>query len=195
MPLIPFTPEWRRARDRMRDRAPRAARFVASLQHEPDDADVDWLASAATNGDLDHARWELRYARLALGVLAAQRDPLDDQTAADVVEALANAIRVDERSDPTLRPLVERQLNDRLAGYREALAARGGAAGTPEKLGRVLLAFASDGARSAGAPLGRAAALMVQYDASASETLRRVYGAAVLPEDVAPSRAPRTPRP
>jgi hypothetical protein len=182
--LIPFTPEWRTARDRTR----RAAAYVATLQHEPDEADVAWLAAAATNGDLDHARWELRYARLALGVLTAQRDALDDQTGSDIFAALSVALESDQRSDPALRPLVERQLNDRLSGYREALSSRGGSVGSAEKLGRVLLAFASDGARSAGAPLARAVEVLAAYSTSAADSLRGVYGVADLPDDIAPSQ-------
>lgn len=152
--------------------------FLTALQQEPDEADVAWLASVATGGDLDHARWELRYARLALGVLAAQRDALDDQTGSDVVAALSEALRGDRRIDPDLLPLVERQLNDRLSGYREALTSRGGAAGSGEKLGRVLLAFASDGARSAGSPLARAVQLLAGYGEGANDALRTVYGTA-----------------
>jgi hypothetical protein len=185
--MIPFTPEWRMARERSR----RAAAFLSALQQEPDEADVAWLAAVATGGDLDHARWELRYARLALGVLTAQRDALDDRTGSDVVAALSEVLRRDTRIDPDLLPLVERHLNDRLSGYREALTARGGAVGSGEKLGRVLLAFASDGARSAGSPLARAVELLAEYSASANGALRNVYGAAALPEDIAPSAAAR----
>ncbi|MBI1810184.1 MAG: hypothetical protein HYR75_09830, partial [Gemmatimonadetes bacterium] len=68
--MIPLTAEWRVDRERKR----RAGAFLAALRREPDDADVRWLADAAAQGDVDHARWELRYARLALGVLTAQRD-------------------------------------------------------------------------------------------------------------------------
>ncbi len=185
MALIPFTPEWRTARDRAR----RAALFLGALQHEPDEADVAWLAAAATGGDLDHARWELRYARLALGVLTAQRDALDDRTGSEIVAALSEALRADRRIDPDLLPLVERQLNDRLSGYREALTSRGGAVGSGEKLGRVLLAFASDGARSAGTPLKRAVELLSAYTDAANDALRSAYGTAELPDDVSPSEA------
>src|SRR5262245_1967900 len=59
----------------------KAEAFVAVLFREPDPADVQWLAEAATRGDTDHALWELRYARRALGLIAAQRDALDDRTA------------------------------------------------------------------------------------------------------------------
>ena len=62
---LPFTPAWRAGRERQR----RAAAVVAALAAEPDEADVAWLADAGANGDVDHARWELRYARAALGLL------------------------------------------------------------------------------------------------------------------------------
>jgi len=45
----------------------KAAKFAEALFREPDPADVEWLTKAATRGDVDHAQWELRYARRALG--------------------------------------------------------------------------------------------------------------------------------
>jgi hypothetical protein len=181
--LIPFSPEWHAARERRRQ----AAAFVTALRREPEEADVHWLASSAASGDLDHARWELRYAKWALAALSAQRDALDDRTASEVVDALLHAVREDPRVEPGMRVLAEHQLNDRLSGYREALHARGGAAGSGERLGRVLLSFASDGARSAGAPLARAVELLSGYMAEANEALRAAYGAASLPEHLPPS--------
>jgi hypothetical protein len=183
--LLPLTPEWRAARERKR----RAAAFLAAVRREPEDADVAWLAEAAARGDQDHARWELRYARIALAVLTAQRDALDDRTGSDVVAALGETVAGDQRVDPMMVELVGRQLNDRLSGYKEALVARGGPVGSGERLGRVLLAFASDGARSAGAPLPRAVELLSGYIAEANEALRAVYGEAALPEHLPPSEA------
>ncbi len=183
--LIPFTPAWRALRERRR----RAAAFLESVRTEPTDADVEWLAVSAANGDLDHARWELRYARLALAVLVAQRDALDDQTGSDVSAALSESLESDERIDPAMRILAERQINDRLSAYREALIARGGKVGSGERLGRVLLAFASDGARSAGTPLPRAVELLAGWMTEANDALRTIYGAAQLPEHIPPSEA------
>jgi hypothetical protein len=185
--LLPLTPEWRAARERRR----RAVVFLEAVRREPDDADVRWLAEAAARDDADHARWELRYARLALAVLAAQRDALDDRTGSDVVAALDEALRDDPRVELGMQELVARQLNDRLSGYREALIARGGTVGSGERLGRVLLAFASDGARSAGAPLPRAVELLSGYLAEANQALRAAYGEAALPEHLPPSEAAR----
>lgn len=183
--LLPLTPEWRAVRERKR----RAVAFLSAVRREPDDPDVAWLADAAARGDHDHARWELRYARIALAVLMAQRDALDDRTGSDVVAALDDALAGDPRIDPMMLDLVVRQLNDRLSGYKEALIARGGPVGTGERLGRVLLAFASDGARSAGAPLPRAVELLSGYVAEANEVLRAVYGEPTLPEHLPPSEA------
>lgn len=181
--LVPFTREWTVERERRR----RLSAAVSAIRREPDEADVAWLAAVATNGDLDHARWELRYARWALAALSSQRDALDDRTASEVVGALLRSLREDERVEPGLRALAEHQLNDRLSGYREAFHARGGEAGSGERLGRVLLAFASDGARSAGAPLPRAVELLGGYLADANEALRAAFGAVSLPEHLPPS--------
>ena len=185
MVLIPFTPEWRSERERER----RAVAFVARVRVEPLMEDASWLASSAASGDLDHAQWELRYARWSLAALSAQRDALDDRTASDVVRTLVESIRADQGIDPGMRALAEHQFNDRLTGYREAMSARGGLVGSGERLGRVLLAFASDGARSAGAPLPRAVELLSGYLAEANEALRAIYGAASLPEHIPPSEA------
>ena len=181
--LLPFTRGWTVERDRRR----RLAIVVSAVRREPDDADVAWLAAAATNDDLDHARWELRYARWALAALSSQRDALDDRTASEVVGALVQSLREDTRVEPGMRALAEHQLNDRLTGYREAFQARGGSAGSGERLGRVLLAFASDGARSAGAPLPRAVEVLSGYLAEANDALRAAYGAVALPEHLPPS--------
>jgi hypothetical protein len=183
--LLPLTPEWRAARERKR----KAIAFLSSVRREPDEADVTWLSEVAARGDTDHARWELRYARLALAVLTAQRDALDDRTGSDVVAALGDVLADDPRVDPMMLELVGRQLNDRLSGYKEALIVRGGPVGSGERLGRVLLAFASDGARSAGAPLPRAVELLSSYIAEANEALRAVYGEPTLPEHLPPSEA------
>ncbi len=183
--MIPFTPEWRAVRAREQQ----ARKYVAAALIEPADDDVQWLATAAAAGDSDHARWELRYARLAIAVCVAERDALDDRTGSEVVAALNAAFAVDGRVAADMRPLAERQLADRRQGYREAFLATGGVSGTAEKLGRVLLSFASDGARSAGSPLARATALLGGYVIEANTALRDAYGAAALPEHLPPSEA------
>lgn len=189
MPALPFIGAIlaRRRRRRL------AAAVVAQLFREPAEADVLWLSDAVAGGDVDHARWELRYARRALGLIAAQRDALDDRTASDVAAAIAAAFAIDAHVSPAHRPLAERQFNDRVTTYREALQSRGGTIGPADKLGRMLLAFASDSARTAGSPLARAITLMGAYLAEAGEALHGAYGGAPeLPEDRKPSEVARS---
>jgi hypothetical protein len=180
---LPFTQEWRDARERRR----RALLVVEGLRREPDEADVLWLADAAANGDADHARWELRYARAALGLIVAQRDSLDDRTAADLAAGLVQAMADDPRIAVDRRDLAARQFNERLQAYREAMQLRGGTVQAADRVGRCLLAFASDGARTAGTPLAYAIELLERHAADVADLLRAVYGEASLPEDVKPS--------
>lgn len=177
-----FWDEWRASRDQ---RA-RAAAYVASLFAEPAAEDVAWLAGSAAAGDADHARWELRYARRALGLLTAQRDALDDRTASLVARALGDALARDPAIAPGKLRVAERQLNTRLRAYGEALANRDGA-GSGWHLGRTLLEFA--GRRDAAAPelVTRASEILAHYLAEANASLRDRFGAAALPEHVAPS--------
>lgn len=181
--MIPFTPEWRAAKARVLQ----AKKYVVTVMADPTDDDAQWLAKAAAAGDEDHARWELRYARMSIGVFVAERDALDDRTGSEVAAALHEALASDERIAPDLRELAERQLSDRMQGYREAFHSSGGASGTAEKLGRVLLAFASDGARSAGTPLARAVSVLSGYALDCNAALRDAYGTASLPEHLPPS--------
>lgn len=181
-PVIPFTPEWRAARARLE----RARKYSATALTEPDAPAVTWLATTAAAGDEDHARWELRYVRMAIALFVAERDALDDQTSSDVAAAMRDAFARDERVSPDLRPLAERQYADRLQAYRDAFFGRG-TAGTSDRLGRVLLAFASDGTRSAGSPLARAIELLAGYSLECNAALREVYGTAQLPEHLPPS--------
>ena len=182
MPL-PFGSEWRAERERRRRTRGVVARFLS----EPDEADVAWLADAAANGDTDHARWELRYARAALGLLVTQRDALDDRTAAEVSAELLTALAEDPGIAVDRRELAERQFNERLSAYREAMNLRGGSVQAADRIGRCLLAFASDGARTAGTPLAYAIELLERYREESSEVLRSAYGEAHLPDDVKPS--------
>src|SRR5687767_15340147 len=118
-----FFDKWRSERQLQR----KASQFVDAIESEPASEDVAWLANTATRGDVDHSRWELRYARAALGLLVAQRDALDDRTAAEIAGALGRAMEQDARIAIDRRDLAERQLNERLQAYREAMHARGGA--------------------------------------------------------------------
>jgi hypothetical protein len=153
---------------------------------EPAPDDVRWLSETATHGDEDHARWELRYARQALGLLTAQRDALDDQTGSAVAHALAEALGRDKRVAPGKLGIAERQLNERITAYAEALGRREGA-GSGWHLGRALLRFA--GSRETVPPetVVRAAEIMARYLTEANEALREAFGAASLPDNERPS--------
>lgn len=165
----------------------RAVAYVGSITAEPSDDDCRWLAGLA-GGDTDHARWELRYARRALGLHVAGRDALDDRTASAVAEALTTVLRGDRNVAADKLDVVERQLNARLRGYGDALSQRGAGDPTAVRLARVLLAFS--GARDPGDPaaIARAGEILAGYITGANEALREQFGAASLPEDVAPSR-------
>lgn len=180
---LPFTKAWRIARERDR----RAKIVAEGFGREPDSADVAWLAEAAANGDEDHARWELRYARAALGLLSAQRDALDDRTSAEIARAISAMLERDPRIAEDRRELAAQQFNERLLAYREARSLRGGPITAADATGRCLLAFASDSARTAGAPLAYAIELLEKYSTETADLLRQTYGEASLPDDVPPS--------
>lgn len=165
----------------------KASQFVEAIGSEPAAEDVAWLAATATRGDDDHARWELRYAKAALGLLVAQRDALDDRTASLVGRALSDRFESDDRIDRDRRDLAERQFNARLSAYRDAFGARVSAA--RGVLGQTLLAFAGGAFRNADEQVARATAILGGYEKEANEALRSVFGAAALPEHIPPSAA------
>ena len=180
---MPFFTRWRKERQLQRH----ADAYVATLLREPSDADVAWLAAAATRGDDDHARWELRYARRALGLLVAQRDALDDRTASIVAQVLGSAFEADQHIDQGRFGLAERQFNARLSAYRDAIAAR--SAETGSRLGQTLLAFSGGSFREVDETVRRVSDVLAGYESEANEALRSAFGAAVLPEHVPPSVA------
>jgi hypothetical protein len=177
---------WRRWRAERAGRE-HASAYVQSVLTEPAESDVHWLAETATGGDPDHARWELRYARRATGLLAAQRDALDDRTASLVSAALGRALRRDPRIAPERRAVAARQFNTRLAAYGDSLADKSGHERTGDRLGRVLLGFSGRLDPSL-AELAAAGTVVAGYLADSSRALREAFGAAALPDDVAPSR-------
>jgi hypothetical protein len=174
-----FWQRWQRERDRAR----RAERYVRDLQREPDADAVQWLARYGANGDVDHARWELRYARRALGLIAAERDALDDGTASLVRAALAASLRDDPAIPAPSLERVERQLAARVRGYSEALSMRRAGVAVTSQLGTALLAFAGTGSDPHGPGVDGAAELMRRYLAEANEALILAFGAAELPAD------------
>ena len=170
----------------------RAARYIRGLQREPAADEVEWLTRVATSGDADHARWELRYARRALGLLVAERDALDDRTASLVARELTGSLARDPHVAAGMLPVAERQLNARLRVYGEALARRDGGRLVRARLGRALLTFAAGEGHAPGeSDVERAGDVLGRYLAEANQALRGEFGAAALPEDVAPSAAAR----
>jgi hypothetical protein len=174
---------WRQDRELER----RTATYVASLMREPDDADVQWLANSATKGDVDHARWELRYARRALGLIVAQRDALDDKTGSAVARALADAMARDRSVDATTIELAERQFNARISAYRDGLDSKGSGTPVATRLGQTLFAFAGGAFRDAKEDVARGGNLLAAYAAESNESLRAAFGTAQLPENIPPS--------
>ena len=173
---------WRTARGR----EGRAAAYVAVLTAEPPAEDVAWLTEHGTGGDADHARWELRYARRALGLVTAQRDALDDRTASEVARALEAAMNADPVVAPDRRRIASRQLNARLRAYAEAVD-RHAPPGTGHHPGRALLDFAGRSAQAGEEVIARAGDIASRYLEQANLALRDCYGATMLPDDVAPS--------
>ena len=158
--------------------------------HEPAVDDIAWLSDAATRGDGDHARWELRYLRRAVGLLVAQRDSLDDRTPSEALRALLHRMEKDPHVDADLRELAERQFNARLSAYRDAFTSRG--LGTPAlRVAQNMLAFAGGPIRANDPVVVRGAELVSEYLAAANAALRESYGTAKLPDDVAPSQLGR----
>lgn len=178
---------WREDRDLQR----KADAFVATLMREPAEADVDWLAKSATKGDTDHARWELRYARRALGLIVSQRDALDDKTGSAVARTLADAMARDRSVDASTIELAERQFNARISAYRDGLDTKSSATPVATRLGQTLFAFAGGAFRDAKEDVAKGGALLSTYAAEANEALRAAFGTAQLPENLPPSAVGR----
>jgi hypothetical protein len=174
---------WREDRELQR----KADQYVAALMREPAEADVDWLSRSATKGDVDHARWELRYARRALGLIIAQRDALDDKTGSAVGRTLADAMARDRSVDASTIEIAERQFNARISAYRDGLDARSSETPVATRLGQTLFAFSGGAFRDAKVDVARGGELLASYAAEANEALRAAFGTAQLPENLPPS--------
>jgi YD repeat-containing protein len=173
---LPFLRQWREDRAR----AERAERYATVLMAPPPEALVAQLASL-TDGDVDHAGWEWRYARRALGLIVAERDAQDDRTASEIVSAFSNRQAVDPDVAPERRAMSLRQFNDRLAAYRGAVANRISADPLSVRLGFVLLRFQPPATPTpqAAATLGLALADVVE---ELNTQLSAIYGPPVLLE-------------
>jgi hypothetical protein len=175
---------------------------VATLLAEPSDEDARWLAHAATRGDLDHARWELRYARRAVGLIVAQRDALDDRTGSSVSRVLAEAFERDPNIASDRLAVARHQFNARLGAYRDVLTSRPPAARTAAgrpavaqtgtRLGQILMAFAGGPVGRSAGEVPRAGEIVTGYIDAAHLALRDAFGTASLPEDVSPSALQRS---
>lgn len=170
--------EWRQRRQ--------AVGYVAALRREPSEDDVQWLATAATQGDVDRARWELRYARAALGLVAAERDALDDRTPSLIAHEIAGALHADPRVAAQMVKVAEQQFNERLSAFRHALTDRTARSGPAERLGDTLLRLCAAPAPNA-EMRARASAIVARFLEEANSALREHFGSAVLPPDVQPS--------
>lgn len=177
-----------------RDLQKKSAAYVASLMREPDEADVEWLGRAATRGDVDHARWELRYARRALGLIVAQRDALDDKTGSAVARELSEAVTRDRNVDASTLEIAKRQFNARISAYRDGLDSRASGIPVATRLGQTLFAFSGGAFRDAGGDVSRGGELLSSYVAEANQALRQAFGTAKLPEDIPPSALADSPK-
>lgn len=178
----PIFAAWRAQRRLRRS----AALYVQSLLEEPAADDVAFVSDVATRGDQDRARWELRYARRAAGLLSAERDALDDRTASAVARELGDAWSKDRNIAASMRHTAEQQFNARLRALGQALVARSSPEPTAARLGKALLGAAGLAAPSR-ADIDRAGAIVAKYLEQANEALRREFGTATLPENVPPS--------
>ena len=164
-----------------------ASSFVSTLMTEPDPQAVEQLA-AIGDLDADHARWELRYLRRAVGLLIAGRDALDDRTASLVGQALARAVEQDPSAAPAMRVVSAAQFNARLRAYRDVMGQRGGSHTPIGALGEALIGFA--GGRSGNDPRAWASQWIAAELERANEALRAEFGTVDLPENIAPSAMP-----
>jgi hypothetical protein len=155
-----------------------AERYVAALLKPASADDVQWLSAAGARTEA-LARVELAYAQRAIGLIVAERDALDDQTAADVSHALDAVVAKESRA-------IASEWSEHWREYADALAARGRAEPPLGRIARVLLRRC--GVNEPGAEhLDRAVGIVTAFRHTANDALRAVYGSASLPEDRAPS--------
>lgn len=171
-----FWSDWQAARDRRR----RVASYLGHLLGDPDSAQVAWLIGIAEHPH-DVPR-ELVFVRRAVGLIVAERDALDDRTAADVAHQLAPIIASEARHQEERG----RAWNERWRAYVAALAVRGSTEPPAARLGRVLLRGVGTESPTP-SQLHGATELVQMHRNALNEALRAAFGAATLPEDIAPS--------
>jgi hypothetical protein len=179
---------WRDWRD-ARDLARRARAYIDVVLEEPSSRDVQWLAEQSVHGDRARMARELRYAYRAVGLIAAQRDALDDKTASAVAHALTAAMPLVPPVRPAERRDVMREWQARMRLYGDAMAQRGGDGRPIPRLARVLLEVAD--ARVVPETVTQAVSLLEERRSVANEALRRTFGDVALPDDRPPSAAVR----
>lgn len=179
---------WLRRLTGERDLREGAASVVSAAFADPPEDDVRWLAALTADGGDDHARWELRYAMRALAYHAARRDSLDDRTPAAVARALEDALAADPHVDALKREVSVQQFNVRMRAYGQALDERD-ARSVTERLGQLLLSFVGVRGQPGEEVVRRAGGILVRMLRDSNSLLRRTFGVATLPEDVAPSLA------
>ncbi|HKS07384.1 MAG TPA: hypothetical protein VJR92_13845 [Gemmatimonadaceae bacterium] len=171
-----------RAHQEQRGRDTRARDYVRVLMSEPH-AELVARVAAAGDRDDDHARWEIRYARRAVGLLVAERDALNDLTSSDVAAALAQARESDPNIASDRRAVSDRQFNDRLSAYRAAMHERGAQNSSAERLAAVLLRF-SGASEPRTDDIRLACETMSALVSECNEALRSTYGEVSLPREL-----------
>lgn len=164
-----------------------ARAYLRVLQREPAEADVRWLAEMDPRQDLDHARWELRYARLAIGQLEAERGSLDDRAPAIIAREMVRSLALDHRVGAGMVDVAERQFNIRLRYYRDATQRDESSEPASRRLGRELLRFVRKDRVVETEIADRAGEILRRYASEFNLALQDAYGRAVLPETVRPS--------
>lgn len=159
--------------------------YVTRASTEPDESDVEWLAGVIGDGDIDRARWELRYARRALAALVAERDALDDRTGSEVAKEMRQALQMDRSVAAGMVALAERQLSQRLGYFRTAFSDRSTTEPIEMRLARVFLDRL--GIRDVTINADRAASIVKRYLEASQDSLRSAFGVAAVPEDLPPS--------
>ena len=124
----------------------------------------------------------MAFARRAIGLIVAERDALDDRTAADVAHQLAPVVAAEARRDAE----AGRLWTERWRSYTTALAVRGNPESPAARLARVLLSGAGLMEPTAD-DLQQITAFVHETRGNLNEHLRAAFGAASLPEDVRPS--------
>jgi len=168
--------EWRASRERRL----RAERYLGTVLRDPSPAEVQWLQALGVSAQ--RAVRELAFSRRAVGLIVAERDALDDRTAADVAHLLTPLMAGESRRDPAYGV----EWAERWRAYTAALAVRGSSESPAVRLARVMLAGAGLPEPSPEA-LQHATRYVMDVREACNESLRAAYGVATLPEDVRPS--------